>query len=139
MKTFKKTRLLPIMQKILAEYRENKHRCTMNCPLCSEYIDGWTDCSECPMHVFSPEETNLNCLKRRCIPVDCEDKVYKGHIKLQAVQEFYEKAIEVVETLSYDELNKANAFRFLLDIDNEVADKYGLYMSRKKNVDISIK
>lgn len=137
MKTIKKTELLPAMRKVLAEYRENKHRCTMACPLCELYNSEWDDCFRCPMSVFNAKGDNLACLSRRCVPVDCEDKVYKGQIKLQAVQEFYEKVIAKVETMTYDELNKTTAFLFLKDIDHEVADKHDLYMSKKKKMLIS--
>lgn len=135
MKTHKKTALLLAMQKVLADYRENKHRCTMDCPICKLYNASWLDCHECPMCIFNPKDDyNLACLKRRCIPVDCEDRVHNKQIKLPAVIEFYEKAIAKVETMTYAELNKAKAFQFLIDIDNEVADKYSLYMSRKKKI-----
>lgn len=138
MKTIRKIELLPAMQKILADYKINRHRCTLACPLCRLYYNEWKDCKRCLMNVFNLKDNDLSCLNRRCTPVDYEHKVYKRQIKLQAVQEFYEKAITKVETMTYAELNKVNAFLFLKDIDNEVADKYGLYLKRKKKVKKSL-
>jgi hypothetical protein len=78
------------------------------------------------MTVFS-DGKNLPCTCRRCIPIDCQRlKQPKYKNKLKAVVKFYQLAISKVEILTENELNQLQSFAFLIDIDNEIADKYKL-------------
>ena len=63
------------------------------------------------------------CTKRKCKPFSCGHNP-KNSIKYSKVIEFYEKAIEKVKSMTSKQLNKKDAFKFLIEIDNEVADKY---------------
>jgi hypothetical protein len=130
-----KARLLSAMKKTLQEYKEKKHSTSLgSCRLCWIYRRGYYSCNDCPMSIFKDNMGIFPCMNRRCIPINCYDGAYKKNIKLQAVQEFYEKAIPIVQEMTDEQLNNSNAFHFLLDIDNEVADKYGLYLKRKKRI-----
>jgi hypothetical protein len=129
-----KVRLLSAMHKTLQEYREKKHSTNLgSCRLCWIYRRGYYSCTDCPMSVFKDNVGQFPCMNRRCIPVNCYDGAYKKNIKLQAVQEFYEKAIPIVQEMTDEQLD-GKKFQFLLDIDDEVADKYGLYLKRKKRI-----
>lgn len=131
--------LLAAMQNIRNEYLNNEHCVVVyRCHLCKLYFSHW-HCDDCPMNIFNPKNKNVySCMQRRCVPFDSHDKVYKKKEKTAAVIEFYDKAIEVVKTKTTAQLNRKNAFQFLVDIDNEVADKHGLKMPRKKEIVESI-
>jgi len=55
--------------------------------------------------------------------------------KIAFCNEFYSQAIKKVEQMTEKELNAENAFMFLLDIDNEIADKHRIKISRKKKIE----
>lgn len=91
------------------------------------------------MHVFANSDTgNYGCMLRKCAPVAFSNLVQDefcyysynnlntGKTRLAAVIEFYQKVIAAIEKMSYRELNKKDSFKFLVDIDNEVAEKYNL-------------
>ena len=85
------------------------------------------------MTVFVCDPDFFPCMFRRCRPIDSnpnEDK-YRKKERLQAVQEFYERMIEKVQSMSTEELQEKHAFKFLVDLDNEIADKYKLYVRKK--------
>lgn len=124
----KKSPLVKAMKQVLKEYREETHTLEMrDCAMCKLYRDifGYT-CGNCPMaKVFH------RCGSRWCAPVRCNvhhstknSRVHKQ--KLQAVQEFYIKAIARVRRMTVSELNAYGAFEFLKDIDMKVAEKYFL-------------
>ena len=54
------------------------------------------------------------------------ESYFLGTKKIPAVIEFYEEVIKVVKTMTSKQMNKDNAFNFLIDIDNNVAKKYKL-------------
>jgi len=63
-------------------------------------------------------------MNRRCEPVDC-NKSYIDN-EYNAVIEFYEKAIKKIEKMSNIDLKKESTFKFLIAIDDKVAEKYDL-------------
>jgi hypothetical protein len=136
--TIKKTKLLKAMQTILQEYKEKRHEaCVAKCKLCVLYYtnyhqlpDNTHSCYKCPMIAFKVDD-DLACLHRRCEPVNCNFKITTLK-KLRAVIKFYEKAIEKVELMTKEQLNEENAFKFLIDIDNEIADNYKIGLRKKK-------
>jgi hypothetical protein len=132
-----KDTLLPAMQQILKEYKTKTHTawvadCTL-CQLFKRVIDMNIECTKCPMTVFKGVEPNHLCLNRRCAPVSCPVNTEEELIKLKAVKEFYSLAIAKVKEMSNKELNADNAFNFLIDIDNELGDKYKLVKEEPKN------
>jgi hypothetical protein len=83
------------------------------------------------MYVFYEKYKNVYpCMKRKCEPVDCENGGIYGSTKdsneLLAVIDFYKEAISIVKNMTSEELNKKNAFKFLIKIDKVVAKKYCL-------------
>lgn len=153
-KRISKIEVLSAMRQILDEYRNEIHLTRRDtCHLCILYnpirfshrIDS-SNCICCPMHVFANSNTgNYGCMLRKCAPVAFSDLVQDefcyysynnlnysynnlntGKTRLAAVIEFYQKVIAAIEKMSYRELNKKDGFKFLVDIDNEVARKYSL-------------
>lgn len=124
----KKSELLEAMEAVLAQYKNNTHECNLTCSLCKLYFTLKNSCPNCPMTVFKSYKGSLPCLYRKCEPIHCspvnQNLSELKKTKLLAVMEFYEKAIERIKLMTYEEVNKANAFKFLIDIDNEVAQKY---------------
>ena len=147
MNKIKKEQLVEAMEKILLEYKEKRHdSCVKYCTLCNLYYQDFYDgsdfitvsgdhhCTNCPMFVFKTSD-DLACLDRKCEPMDCRDRfkdLANKKIKirmtkqLKAVIEFYDKALQQVWSMTEKDLNKKNAFKFLVDIDNEVGAKYNL-------------
>ena len=121
----KKGELIKAMQAVLVEYENNTHKCDLTCPLCRLYfhLNREISCKECLMFVFHPH-ASLSCLYRKCEPISSNEK--NNINKLEAVKEFYKKAITKVKSMSYIEMNKPNAFKFLIKIDKEVAEITGL-------------
>jgi hypothetical protein len=131
MKTsIKKSELLPAMKKILQEYKNVSHKKRVtSCKLCKLYYVCYGNCSICPMTVFNiTGYSQFYCTNRQCRPVDCEIFYHKGitYPEIERVIKFYKKAIERVESMTEEQLNKENAFKFLIDIDKEVAEKYSI-------------
>jgi hypothetical protein len=124
-----KSEIFEAMEAVLADYKNNTHKCDLTCPLCKHYfVLTLKGCPNCPMAVFRSSKGSLPCLYRKCEPITCspvnQNLSELKKTKLKAVMEFYEKAIEIVKTMTYKEINKRNAFKFLIDIDNEVAEKH---------------
>ena len=129
----KKRELLKAMKQILSEYKETKHTTKLNeCGLCKMFYQDVNDlfpqCTSCPMNVFEREQLSpYPCKHRKCEPIDCFwESYFLGTKKIPAVIEFYEEAIKVVKTLTSRQMNKKDAFKFLINIDNNVAKKYKL-------------
>jgi|ERR1035437_6364276 hypothetical protein len=132
MKSIKKGELVKAMQQILLEYKNTSHTTRLNeCGLCKLFYiedinDIFHECASCPMNIFTGKQI-YPCKSRKCEPIDCKwESYYLGTKKLPAVIEFYEEAIKVIKTMTSRQMNKANAFKFLIDIDNNVAKKYKL-------------
>lgn len=131
---YKKSEVVKAMQAILAEYEQNVHQCNMDCPLCQLYYHKYPNCHRCPMNVFYSYDDTMGCIFRRCEPMSPEDtKGIKGKNKLEAVKEFYKKAITKVRAKTVAQLNEVDAFNFLIDIDNKVAEKYKLPVRKQTN------
>ncbi len=130
MKKIIKTDLLAAMKNVLQEYRERQHTLKKSdCALCKLYynVKDFETCEPCPMNIFPSDflEHNLvGCLDRKCRPVNCREIDYDSP-KLKAVIEFYEQAILKVEDMKERIMNKKDAFKFLIDIDKEIAIKHG--------------
>jgi hypothetical protein len=123
METIEKFQLLPAMKTILQEYKDLTHRAsTDHCKLCELYIYNY--CLSCPMKVFGDDDY-YPCMARKCEPLSCYSSL-KDEPELKAVIEFYEKAIKRVKSMTEEELNKKDAFDFLIKIDKEVAEKYSI-------------
>jgi hypothetical protein len=133
MKKMLKAELLTAMKTILQEYEKRTHETTCtSCELCKLYQKNYRSyhtCCKCPMYIFR-NFGEFPCSGRRCKPLSvyCQNKM---PVRLKAVIEFYEKAIEKVKSMTEEELSKKNVFKFLLDIDNEIADKYELEIKEK--------
>jgi hypothetical protein len=125
--TIKKTELLKEMRTVLKEYKNKTHVVLTNsCALCLLYYDRHTifsTCSICPMYIF--DKNDIDCMLRKCAPVYCYPHM-KMPKRLSAVIEFYEESIKVIKSMTEEQLNVKDAFKFLIDIDNEVAKKYKL-------------
>jgi hypothetical protein len=83
------------------------------------------------MNIFTKDKDSLvGCLDRKCRPVNCTESnqpFFEHEIhKLFAVVKFYELAIQKIEVMGESDMNDTNAFNFLFEIDNEVAEEYGL-------------
>jgi hypothetical protein len=118
-----KSELLPAMQTILQEYKDKTHKAqNSTCSLCKLYVHN--KCCSCPMKVFNDYENNFPCINRLCRPMSCYPFTDNDNSNLLAVIAFYEKAIAKVEKMTEEELNKENAFNFLIKIDEKVAKKY---------------
>jgi hypothetical protein len=132
MRTIKKRELLKAMKQILLEYKKTQHTTKLTeCGLCKMFYEDINDlfpqCTSCPMNVFEGNFSPFPCKKRKCEPIDCNwESYYLGTKKLPAVIEFYEEVIEIVKTMTSRQMNKVDAFKFLIDIDNKVAKKYKL-------------
>jgi rubredoxin len=132
MKT-KKSDLLEAMQTVLQEYKDKTHWVSCyKCSLCILFYDDMKnedkECGKCPMTTFKIS-FNFGCVQRKCHPYDfrsynSEKNNIIDYQRYQAVMEFYEKVIEKVKLMTYKEINKAGSFKFLIDIDNEIAEKY---------------
>jgi hypothetical protein len=132
-----KSQLISAMETILQEYKDRNHS-TMayNCSLCSLYRHDWTGCdTKCPMFTFWDlgDDHDHPCMNRRCRPVNCYSgiKISKLNTKLNAVQEFYKKAIKKIKKMTDEEIERKDAFDFLIKLDNKIGDKYGLKMPVK--------
>jgi hypothetical protein len=123
-KTIKKSELLPAMETILQEYKDKTHDVNANtCKLCLLYYGSLPHCISCPMKVFGKNtDKAFSCMERKCDPVRCDS--FLRSKRLQRVIEFYEKTIEGVKLMTYKQLNKKDAFNFLIKNDEEVAKKY---------------
>ncbi len=129
MNIIKKTELLSAMRRILLEYKNGTHRANLDtCALCILYNkaeDGkhrGHECRLCPMHVFHKQNHHYSCMSRKCEPIHCDGNEIVVEIK--RVTEFYKKAIAVVKTISAEELNEKNAFKFLMKIDKDIYNEY---------------
>ena len=58
-------------------------------------------------------------------PIDCYYATEETN-ELKAVIELYKRAIKKVDSMTSEELNKRNAFRFLIKMDEEVAKEFCL-------------
>jgi hypothetical protein len=130
---YKKTELLKAMKKVLNEYKKNNHVARVDyCALCLLYnkTDDNThighECKFCPMFVFQNSMDWFPCMKRRCSPIDCDGDMTEDLNELKAVIDFYEEAINTVESMTASQLNESKAFMFLIKIDKLVAKKYCL-------------
>ncbi len=132
MKPIKKRELLKAMEQILREYKNTSHTTRLTeCGLCKLYymevVVRAEQCKLCPMSVFGRAWSQYPCKNRKCEPVDCTWEIsYLGTKKLPVVIEFYEEAISVVKTMTSRQMNKKDAFKFLLNIDNWIAIKHKL-------------
>jgi hypothetical protein len=131
MKEIIKDELLETMTTTLKEYEERTHTTTLtSCQLCVLYHQTQS-CSSCPMYVFFDSQGHIYpCMNRKCRPVACisdwHASVKSNDIRLKAVIQFYKLAIKHVKTLTDDDFKGSNPFNFLVDIDNEIADKLTL-------------
>jgi len=132
MRPIKKRELLKAMKQILLEYKNTSHTTRLNeCGLCKMFYqdadDLFPQCTACPMNVFEGKLSPYPCKHRKCEPIDCKwESYYLGTKKIPAVIEFYEEVIKVVKTMTSRQMNKANAFKFLINIDINIAKKYKL-------------
>ena len=124
-----KSELLKLMKVTLKEYEENEHNLDRKkCSLCNTYlIDkhdwGPENCGSCPMGVFDGlGRSSVPCMNRKCYPIECEDHYSKD--ELDAVIEFYKQAIKVVKTMTAEQVQKEDAFKFLIEIDKEVFKQF---------------
>ena len=123
----RKNEILKAMRTILQEYKNDEHSTsTTDCKLCKLFLYKSSPmCSLCPMFAFVHLDNNTYCcMNRRCEPVDC-NKSYIDN-EYNAVIEFYEKAIKKIEKMSNIDLKKESTFKFLIAIDDKVAEKYDL-------------
>jgi hypothetical protein len=128
-----KPEVLQAFRQILQEYKDKTHNSKISdCSLCRIY-DGYHLCTGCPMLVFENKMcVHTNCMMRRCRPVNCYDsREIANPEMLAAVVEFYELAVERLKGMKQEELDRLGAFGFLVDLDNEVADRHGLKMGGK--------
>lgn len=128
----KKDQILKAMQIILMEYKERIHQGSIaTCQLCmlfytdeDKYMKAknYHTCHKCPMFVFHKDD-ELSCLERKCKPISCHNgqRDTKG---LKKAIEFYERVIAVVKNLNNDEVCKPRAWKFMIEIDEEVSAKY---------------
>jgi hypothetical protein len=131
MQVIEKTQLLKAMKKILREYKKGTHNANVDiCALCKLYNRGdyvghkGHQCRLCPMHVFYKRGNHpYSCMSRKCTPFDTDD-YNKTDVEFKRVTKFYSKAIKVVETMSEEQLNAENAFKFFIKIDKDVFEKY---------------
>ena len=124
-----KSKLLKAMRQIRNEYKKETHCLSRDtCALCKLYLnkDNMT-CNACPMDVFWADgDASFPCVNRKCTPVECEEYGWLPG-ELLAVVEFYNRAINVVSSMSAKELNgPLQSFKFLREIDKQVAKEYGL-------------
>jgi hypothetical protein len=125
----KKSPLIRAMKEVASEYNDNSHRLSMyKCAMCLTYRDNDAyNCGCCPMRMAFKA-----CGRRQCMPVECytassNHKTSKEHLnQLEAVREFYYKTIARVRRMTVKELNAPQAFKFMVKIDQEIADKYGI-------------
>ena len=130
------TKLISAMETILQEYKERNHSTfTDNCSLCHLYREFFTCNIKCPMCIFLGLGGDYThpCMNRRCEPVNCYNslrsiKISELNTKLNAVIEFYKKAIKKIKKMTDEELERKDAFNFLIKLDNKIADKYSLKM-----------
>jgi hypothetical protein len=129
-----KSQLLKAMWQIRNEYKEKTHNLSKGkCALCKLYLSGITygysrpSCTICPMNAFWADGDNIfPCMNRKCEPIDCVDNDWLPE-ELQAVIEFYKRAINAIGSRSAKELNEPlQSFIFLREIDRQVAKEYGL-------------
>ena len=127
MKIIKK-QLIEACKQVLREYVDNTHvAINDSCVLCQTYREGdWHNggCGDCLMEVFDSGSQG-GCLRRKCTPIDSRD-FFKRSKETKAVIEFYKLLIGRLETMTAKEMNKPNAFKFLIELDNQVANKYEL-------------
>lgn len=148
--TYKKE-VLAAMNEVLSQYLNKTHSLQYSsCPLCEKYnnLKSFRKCQGCPMNVFRNSVNEIGCLSRKCAPVDfvrpfttkyCDKylglqlNINEHHIassngmtRLAAVIEFYRRAIAAIENTPSKHLNFSSDFVFLINIDNEVAEKYNL-------------
>jgi hypothetical protein len=75
------------------------------------------------MYVFDDCDGHIYpCMNRKCVPVDCYDPFVQEY--LEKVIKFYEAIIKKIAGMTAKELNAEGAFKFLVDIDNEIDNKY---------------
>ena len=98
------------------------------CAMCRLYRDMYEgDCGSCPMR-----KAFIACGRRLCSPLECIDSNGRRignknhHNHLEATKEFYYKVIARVRRMTVSELNECNGFRFMIDIDRSVGEKYGI-------------
>ena len=131
MQVIEKTQLLKAMKKVMLEYKNGTHKASVDdCALCELYYKGEDkkhrghECRLCPMHIFYRKGGHpYSCMSRKCTPFDTDD-YNKTDVEFKRVTKFYSKAIKVVETMSEEQLNAENAFKFFIKIDKDVFEKY---------------
>jgi hypothetical protein len=130
----KKAPLIRALKQVASEYNNNSHKLKMHsCAMCELYRSmfleefyGYT-CGECPMAIAFKA-----CGRRQCAPVECRTRggnkiINKEHLnELEAVTEFFYKVIKRVQRMTVAELNAENAWDFMIQIDHDVAKKYGI-------------
>ena len=129
----KKDQILKAMRIILMEYTERIHEANIDlCQLCVLFFTAedkymkeknYHTCHKCPMFVFHKNDDEYSCMERKCKPINCREgqRPTKG---LEKATEFYERVIAVVENMTNDEVCKPRTWKFLVEIDNEVYEKY---------------
>jgi hypothetical protein len=130
MQVIEKTQLLKAMKKVMLEYKNGTHKASVDdCALCELYYKGEDkkhrghECRLCPMHIFYRKGGHpYPCMNRNCTPFTSDDGESTSEIK--EVTKFYKASIKVVETMSDEQLNAENAFKFLIKIDKDVFEKY---------------
>ena len=123
----KKEILLDAMRIILQEYKAQTHINRMDkCSLCikfrnDEIVDS---CKKCPMNLFDLDSI-VPCMQRKCYPIDCKsmNNSELDGLRLKCVIQFYEQVISKIESMTNAEFLKTD-FSFLIEIDNEVYDKF---------------
>jgi hypothetical protein len=131
MQIIEKGKLLWAMKMILREYKKNEHKALIDhCGLCrlyNRYNKEYKkhECELCPMYVFYVTDCTYPCMRRKCEPIDCYYATEDTN-ELKAVIELYKRAIKKVDSMTSEELNKRNAFKFLIKMDEEVAKEFCL-------------
>ena len=126
MRKIKKTELLKACETILQEYKDKTHEAVCSkCSLCKlyyHYSGNIRPCPQCPMRVFALRGA-VGCNQRRCSPVFSREC---SNVQQQSVIEFYKLFIKKLIKMTDKEINKPKAFIFLREIDEMIANKYGL-------------
>lgn len=116
--------LIALCKHILQEYIDKTHiPLNSNCVLCQAYRDGeWLggDCGICPMRIFTTlDGIGVGCSRRMCKPIFSKE-FNKRAEETRNVIKFYTLVIERLKLMSEEEMNKPDAFKFLIEIDESV-------------------
>jgi hypothetical protein len=129
MKKVTQKRLLTGIKKIHREYKNSTHVLDLtSCPLCRMYDSSpfMNGCDVCPMSVFKGEH-GYPCMNRKCRPVNCQGYFMDRGLKdkfLPLDIDFYGRFIKKVETMTDEDMQAPNAWKFLKALDARVYKKH---------------